>query len=127
MAALKKIPLPTAFVTKSLRHVAHIGAPLLACIAVTGCSAQEVSKEDAESVGESSALLQLTGTATASSVNGGNVAANAVDGNTGTRWESTQGVDPQWITIDLGSQKAFDRVYMSWETAYGKAYQIQQS
>jgi hypothetical protein len=40
--------------------------------------------------------------ATASSVEGGNVVANGVDGNTtGTRWSSLF-TDPQWFTVDLG-------------------------
>src|SRR5258705_9672215 len=47
--------------------------------------------------------LALNKTATASSVLGGNTAAMAFDGNTGTRWESTQGVDPQWLQVDLGA------------------------
>src|SRR6185436_13881728 len=66
--------------------------------------------------------------ATASSVSGTNVAANAVDGNaTGTRWESAQGVDPQWIYVDLGATQSICRVKLTWETAYGKSYQIQTS
>ena len=112
---------------RSLRRAAYIGSLLLSYLAVAACSSVEIPSAERESVGESQAQLQLSGSATASSVNAGNVAANAADGNTGTRWESVQGVDPQWLSIDLGSQKTFDRVYLSWETAYGKAYTIQQS
>jgi hypothetical protein len=65
--------------------------------------------------------------ATASSVTGSNTANLAVDGNTGTRWESAHGVDPQWIRIDLGSTQSICRVRLNWETAYGKSYQIQTS
>ncbi len=70
-------------------------------------------------------VIKLTGTASASS----NLmpAGNAVDGNTGTRWESTQGVDNQWIMVDLGSVKSVSRVYIDWETAAGKDYKIQTS
>src|SRR6185312_9886181 len=46
-------------------------------------------------------LLSQGKTATASSVTAGNAAANAVDGNTGTRWESAY-ADPQWLQVDLG-------------------------
>jgi hypothetical protein len=70
--------------------------------------------------------LALNKSATASSVNGGNVAAGAVDGNTGTRWESAWS-DPQWIQIDLGSTQSICQVVLNWETASGKAYQIQTS
>lgn len=65
--------------------------------------------------------------ATASSVeNGGTPATAAVDGNTGTRWSSAFS-DPQWIQVDLGSAQAVCRVTLNWETAYGKAFQVQLS
>ncbi|HEU4328620.1 MAG TPA: discoidin domain-containing protein [Roseiflexaceae bacterium] len=50
----------------------------------------------------------------------------AVDGNSGTRWASAFS-DPQWIQIDLGSSQAIGRVVLSWEAAFGRAYQIQTS
>ncbi|HEV2345405.1 MAG TPA: discoidin domain-containing protein [Actinocrinis sp.] len=71
-------------------------------------------------------LLSQGKTATASSVNAGNVAANAVDGNTGTRWESAWS-DPQWLQVDLGATATISQVVIQWETASGKAYQIQVS
>jgi type 1 glutamine amidotransferase len=54
------------------------------------------------------------------------VGANAVDGNSGTRWSSAF-ADPQSITVDLGSTRTIQRVRLVWETAYGRAYQIQLS
>lgn len=54
-------------------------------------------------------------------------AANGVDGKTGTRWESTHGVDPQWFYIDFGTPTAFDTVGFIWEGAYAKQYVIQVS
>src|SRR5688500_12418762 len=51
----------------------------------------------------------------------------AVDGNTGTRWASAQGIDPQWISVDLGATTSIGRVVLRWEAAYGRAYQIQTS
>jgi len=64
---------------------------------------------------------------TASSVeNAGTAAANAVDGNTGTRWSSAFS-DPQWIQIDLGATVAIDQVVLNWEGAYARAYQVQVS
>jgi riboflavin synthase alpha subunit len=65
-------------------------------------------------------------TATASSIVGGNTAAMAVDGNGGTRWESARS-DPQWITVDLGSNYSITGVKLTWETAAGKDYKIQVS
>jgi uncharacterized protein len=65
---------------------------------------------------------------TTSSVEPGtsHVGANAVDGNTGTRWSSAFS-DPQWISVDLGSVRHVTRVRLSWETAYGRAYRVETS
>ncbi|HVV23579.1 MAG TPA: discoidin domain-containing protein [Pseudonocardiaceae bacterium] len=71
-------------------------------------------------------LLSQGRPVTASSVNGGNAAADAVDGNTGTRWESAWS-DPQWLQVDLGSSASISQVVLNWETASAKAYQIQTS
>src|ERR1700729_3528279 len=69
----------------------------------------------------------LNKTATASSTeNAGTPAADAVDGNTGTRWSSAFS-DPQWLEVDLGSSQAICQVTLNWETAYAKAFQIQTS
>jgi hypothetical protein len=53
-------------------------------------------------------------------------AANATDGNTGTRWSSAFS-DPQWLQVDLGSVHQLSHVLLNWEAAYGKAFQIQTS
>ncbi|HEX6471500.1 MAG TPA: discoidin domain-containing protein [Streptosporangiaceae bacterium] len=53
-------------------------------------------------------------------------AGNAVDGNTGTRWSSAFG-DPQWIQVDLGSSQPVCQVVLTWEAAYGRAFQLQVS
>ncbi|WP_176065814.1 discoidin domain-containing protein [Anaeromyxobacter diazotrophicus] len=49
----------------------------------------------------------------------------ACDGDRTTRWSSKAGVDPSWLTVDLGSPQTFDRVVLRWENAYGSAYQLQ--
>src|SRR5258706_579782 len=53
--------------------------------------------------------------------------AEAFDGSLTTRWASVQGVDPQWIYVDLGASYNISHVKLTWETAYGKSYQIQAS
>ncbi len=53
-------------------------------------------------------------------------ASRVVDGNTSTRWSSAF-PDPQWIRVDLGATRAISHVRLSWEAAYGKAYQVQTS
>jgi len=108
---------------QALRRRAYFCAPVLALVALSGCSSAQLDGSS-ESVGHSADAVQLSGvTATASAVQGTNVAANAVDASTTTRWESPA-ADPQWLRIDLGSQKTFDRVYLSWEAAYGKQCRI---
>ncbi|MEW2548828.1 discoidin domain-containing protein [Streptomyces sp. NPDC047002] len=72
-------------------------------------------------------LLSQGRTATASSAeNDSFAAANAVDGNPGTRWSSGFS-DPQWLQVDLGSTRTLSKVALNWETAYATAYQIQTS
>jgi chitodextrinase len=70
------------------------------------------------------ALLSQGKPAVASSVEGALTAAGAVDGNAGTRWGSAFS-DPQWIYVDLGAPATITKVVLSWEAAYGKAYQLQ--
>ncbi|GAA2014460.1 hypothetical protein GCM10009839_06730 [Catenulispora yoronensis] len=53
-------------------------------------------------------------------------AVNATDSNLGTRWSSAFS-DPQWLAVDLGSTHSICQVVLNWETAYGKAFQIQTS
>ena len=73
-------------------------------------------------------LLSQGRPVTASSVQPGStwVAANAVDGNTGTRWSSDFS-DPQWLEVDLGATHSITKVVLDWETAYAVAFQIQVS
>lgn len=52
--------------------------------------------------------------------------ANAVDGSLTSRWGS-QYSDAQWMSVDLGTLTAINRVVLNWETAYANAYQIQVS
>ncbi len=67
------------------------------------------------------ALVSLGASAT--SDNGG-TANNAIDGNDGSSWESTHGVDAVKLTIDLGQKRIFNTVQIRWEGAYGKAFTI---
>ncbi|MFD4611827.1 discoidin domain-containing protein [Streptomyces sp. NPDC058440] len=55
-----------------------------------------------------------------------NGAANATDGDDGTRWSSAH-QDDQWIRVDLGSTQSFDRVDLTWEQAYAKTFVVQVS
>ena len=66
------------------------------------------------------ALSSAGASATASDGN----PALAIDGNTGTRWE-TAASDPQWICVDFGERKKFNTVQLVHEGAYIKTYDIQ--
>ncbi len=77
--------------------------------------------------GDDIANLARGRTATATSTEGGYVAANAVDGDPDTRWASRYWHDPESITVDLGSARTVRRVVLDWEAAYGKDYTVQVS
>jgi hypothetical protein len=93
-----------------------------------GYSLWEFSVNGTPSSGGGGATLLSQGhPATASSTeNAGTAAANAVDGNTGTRWSSGFS-DPQWLQVDLGATHPISRAVLNWEAAYGRAFQLQTS
>jgi hypothetical protein len=71
--------------------------------------------------------VALGKTATASSLESASYpAADAVDGNTGTRWSSGFS-DPQWLEVDLGQTTSICKAVLDWEAAYATAFQIQVS
>jgi beta-glucosidase-like glycosyl hydrolase len=71
--------------------------------------------------------VALNKTATSSSNEApGTLASYAVDGDLTSRWGSAFS-DPQWLQVDLGATMSICRVKISWETAYGSAFQIQVS
>jgi beta-glucosidase len=53
-------------------------------------------------------------------------AADATDGDPGSRWSSAAS-DPQWLEVDLGSQQQICSVSLLWEAAYASAFQLQVS
>ena len=50
-------------------------------------------------------------------------AAQAIDNNPGSRWESVQ-EDPQTWTLDLGQARIFNTLEIVWEGAYGKTFTV---
>ncbi|WP_407359220.1 discoidin domain-containing protein [Microbacterium sp. LTA6] len=54
-------------------------------------------------------------------------ASHAVDGSMTTRWASAEGVDPQWITADLGTGAKVSKVVLKWEAAYASKYRVEMS
>jgi CxxC motif-containing protein (DUF1111 family) len=54
-------------------------------------------------------------------------ASFAIDNNSGSRWESTHGVDPAWIRLDFGSAKTLSSVVIDWEAANAANYRVEGS
>ncbi len=71
--------------------------------------------------------LALNQPAYSSSTQGaGYDATAAVDDNFNSRWSSASS-DPQWLEVDLSATHTINQVDLYWESAYGKAFQIQTS
>jgi F5/8 type C domain/Beta-1,3-glucanase len=103
-------PAVAALVTLLLAGLALLATPVPAHAATCG-----------------TANVALNQPAAASSTENASFPASAAfDGNQGTRW-SSQFSDPQWIRVDLGSTRSICGIQLRWETAFGKAYQIQTS
>lgn len=66
-------------------------------------------------------------TANASSEKDKNYALNVIDRKTGTRWESEQGADPQYVQIDLGNVYSIKAIGIYWETASAANYKVEVS
>lgn len=65
------------------------------------------------------ALASNGSSATASS----GTAANAIDGNEGSRWESASTDDETW-TLDMGQKRIFNTIKILWEGAYCKEFNL---
>ncbi|HEX4404098.1 MAG TPA: discoidin domain-containing protein [Polyangia bacterium] len=96
----------------------------LTSAASIGCVSEEDSSSQIEST--ESALCTPTKLALATAVSSAapiQAAKNAIDGNTGTRWESAYS-DPEWIYVDLGAVKTVTEVRIDWQHAAAKNYRI---
>jgi hypothetical protein len=98
-----------------------LGAALTALVG-TFLTAQALQSADAAET----PLSQGKAATASSTENGGTPAANAVDGNTGTRWSSAFS-DPQWLQVDLGAPATITKVVLNWEAAYARGFTIQTS
>ncbi len=70
--------------------------------------------------------LALHGAATSSTVADGTSPSAVTDGDATTRWTSAYD-DDQWVQVDLGAVRSFDRVDLTWEQAYAQTYVVQVS
>jgi F5/8 type C domain len=101
--------------------------PLVAVVlasAVAGCLGAQDAPPDVEvTEGALCAATKLTPTTAVSSGTPKQAAKNAIDGNTGTRWESAYS-DPQWLYVDLGAVKTVTEVRIDWQHAAAKDYRV---
>lgn len=119
-----------------LLHRARSHALLGVALALGACGVEaddgDAQDDGAEYIAETAdelttANLALFHAVTASSSERADLApAGAVDGTGATRWSSGYS-DAQWLRVDLGAARSVDRVVISWEAAYAKAFQIQTS
>jgi hypothetical protein len=70
--------------------------------------------------------LSLKRLAWASTTREGSAAANAVDGDDATAWES-DGDGAQWLVVDLGASAAITRVTVLWGADYATRYSVDYS
>ncbi|WP_374118239.1 discoidin domain-containing protein [Streptomyces sp. RKAG337] len=59
----------------------------------------------------------------ASSWEGANAPAAALDGRTNTRWSSLY-TDNQWLQVDLGGRATVSGISLNWESAYATGYHL---
>lgn len=121
-STVSTVPTVAVTTTDGDASVAYTNATSVPGTTTAVITSQDGSTKDTVNVKFHYPSISLNKVAFASNEN--QPASYAVDGNTGTRWE-TAASDPQWITIDLGSVYKINEVKLSWEGAYGSAYEIQ--
>ncbi|GHJ41757.1 glycoside hydrolase family 3 C-terminal domain-containing protein [Streptomyces sp. TS71-3] len=94
------------------------GAPLAAARAVSATAADSGRHADLPGT-VISAYQQVK----ASSTEGANAPAAALDGRTDTRWSSLPG-DDQWLQVDLGGAANISGLVLVWENAYATGYHV---
>jgi CARDB/F5/8 type C domain/Right handed beta helix region len=78
----------------------------------TGWPAAQISEFQVYGATGTASNLALGRPMSASGVSQTYVAANAVDGNQSTYWESTNNAFPQWLQVDLGSSVSVNKVVL---------------
>jgi len=129
MRSVRHSPPRSRLFKRLLRSVIPLAAAALLAALVLPAATARVTSSSARTAAASCGTtnLALNRTATSSSTESSAYpAANAVDGNTGTRWSSAFS-DPQWLEVDLGSSQSICQVTLNWEAAYATAFQIQTS
>lgn len=119
--------LPTAAFDMAIDDIVWECGTSAACQPASSSSVPSSSRSSASSASSVSTVTLLSTGRPVTASSNLQPAANAVDGNAGTRWESTHGVSPSWLTVDLGTMKSLSQVVIDWEAANASDYSIQGS
>jgi chitosanase len=55
------------------------------------------------------------------------IASSGTVSSTGGAWAGADGPGTQWLRVDLGAPRGFDRVRLRWQRAYARSYRVQTS
>ena len=102
--------------SKHRRSLPRWARAITAVVAALGLAAYALVATSTAAHAAPTLLSQGKTTTASSTENAGTPAADATDGNTGTRWSSAFS-DPQWLEVDLGSSQAICQVVLNWEAA----------
>ncbi|GAA4093230.1 discoidin domain-containing protein [Actinomadura miaoliensis] len=91
-----------------------------------GYSLWEMAVHTADTAVPSGTPISAFKKVSASSWEGGNAPAAALDGRTTTRWASLTG-DDQWLKVDLGGIGTITGLTLNWEAAYATGYRVEVS
>ena len=127
VAGLIMLALMVAFIGKGRLAQISSGSVVLVCafISVDILSGVATRMHLVAQVPAPPVLVSATASASSSGASGG--ASFAVDGDNTTRWESSHGIDPSWLTLDLGQSYALSHLDIYWEAANAATYEVQGS
>ena len=112
------------FQTQVIGNVTITGSPQTLRLNITAAGFN-INWIDLTLVPSTGTNLSIGAIATASSAL--QPASLAIDGDNNTRWESSHGIDPSWLTVDLRNGAALSRVVIVWEAANAANYLVQGS
>ncbi len=102
-----------------------ISLMLVMAMVVTICPQMQLVNISAADSGEEPYCISVDRPVYASSQNGREAPENAVDDDEGTRWQAGNDDKNEWFYVDLGKKADIDHIYIHWEAAYAKSYEIQ--
>lgn len=88
----------------------------------------DLSNPDPSEVEDTNFALRTNGSVVyASTIQGENYPARAIDGDNGTQWESVWNNDPQWMVVDFGQRRIFNTVNIYWGNQWAREFYLETS